>query len=64
MKPDDVVEAFVSTIVFMVMLVILAQIWYPAIGDMLVGILPGFVEFLAYLMVVGVLLAMLYQLIE
>lgn len=62
--PENAVEVFVVSVVSGAMLIVLAQIFSPEIGQFLLGLLPGFVEWMAYLLVVVLLLAMLTQLFE
>ena len=64
MTPDEFVEIFVSTIIGVVMLVVLAQLLYPNIGESLVGLVPAFIEVAVYLFVVGFLTLLLYQFVE
>lgn len=52
MNPEDVVEVFVSTIIIGVLLVITVYILNPGIGQILIEFLPGFVEIMAYLLIV------------
>lgn len=64
MNPDDIVEAFVSTIIIVVMLVIAITIWNQDIGMVLVDILPNFVEIMIWLFVGIIIAALLFQLVE
>jgi len=64
MNPDDVVEAFVSTIIIVVMLVIAITIWNQDIGMVLVDLLPNFVEIIVWLFVGAIIAALLVQLTE
>ncbi|KAA9398512.1 hypothetical protein Har1130_03725 [Haloarcula sp. CBA1130] len=64
MNPDDVVEAFVTTIILVVMLVVAITIWNQDIGMVLVDLLPNFVEILVWLFVGAIIAALLVQLVE
>lgn len=64
MNPDDIVEAFVSTIIIVVMLVIAITIWNRDIGMVLVDLLPNFVEIMVWLFVGVIIVALLTQLVE
>lgn len=58
MDVDDIVEAFVTTIIAIVMLVIVISVWDQDIGMVLVDILPSFIEVIVWLFI-GVFIAML-----
>ena len=64
MNPDDVVEAFVSTIIIVVMLVVAITIWNQDIGMALVDVLPNFVETLVWLFAGAIIGALLLQLVD
>lgn len=64
MNPDDIVEAFVSTIVIGVLLVVLAQILAPDLGQLLIGVLPEFVEAVVYVLIIAIFARMLWALVE
>ncbi|QGA82096.1 hypothetical protein [Halomicrobium sp. LC1Hm] len=64
MNPDDIVEAFVATIILVVMLVVAVTIWNQDIGMVLVDLLPGFIEIMVWLFVGGIIVALLLQLVE
>lgn len=64
MNPDDIVEAFVSTIIIVVMLVITITIWNQDIGMVLVDFFPNLVEIMVWLFVGVIMVALLAQLVE
>lgn len=64
MNPDDIVEAFVSTIIIVIMLVIAITIWNQDIGMVLVDFLPQFVELLIWILFGVIILSLLAQLVE
>jgi putative exporter of polyketide antibiotics len=64
MNPEDVVESFVATIILGVMVVVVAQLFYPDVGQVFVGLLPDFVEIMVYLMIFVIFASLVFQLIE
>lgn len=64
MNFDNVVEAFVSTIIIVVMLVVLVTILNQDVGLFLVGIIPSFVEMLVWLLVMAIIGSLLFQLVD
>lgn len=64
MNPDGLIDAFVSTIMVGVMLVVTIYILSPDIGQVLIGILPEFIEAMIYLLIAGLLVVMIYQVVE
>lgn len=64
MSVDNIVDAFASSIIIGVMLVVLVYIYSPDIGQVLLGILPGFVEVMIYLLIGALLAAMAFQAAE
>lgn len=64
MNFDDIVEAFVSTIIIVIMLVIAITIWNQDIGMVLVDLLPHFVELMIWGLFGAIIVALLFQLIE
>lgn len=64
MDPDDIVEAFVTTIIAVVMLVIVISVWDQDIGMVLVDLLPTFVELLVWLFIGVLIAALLSKLVE
>lgn len=64
MTPDEFIELFVSTIIGVVMLVVLAQLLYPNVGEFLTELVPAFIEVAVYLFVFGFLAVLMYQLVD
>jgi len=64
MNLDDIVEAFVSTIIIVIMLVIAITIWNQDVGTVLVDFLPQFVESIVWILVGAIVVALLIQLAE
>lgn len=64
MNFDDLVEAFVSTIIIIVMAVIAITIWNQDIGMVLVDLLPNVVELLVWIFIGAIIVALLTQLVE
>lgn len=64
MNPDDIVEAFVSTIIIVIMVVIAITIWNQDIGMVLVDILPQFVELMVWGLFGVIIVVLLAQLID
>ena len=63
MNPEGVIEAFVATIMLGVMVVVSVYILNPDIGQILIGILPIFVEGMVYILIIVVMIAMVLQLL-
>lgn len=64
MSGDNIVDLFAATIISVVGIVIMVSLYNPDLGQLLVGILPTFVEFMVYLLIVGILGSMIYQLFD
>jgi hypothetical protein len=64
MSGDNIVDLFAATIISVVGVVIIVSFYNPDLGQLLVGILPAFVEFMVYLLIIGILGSMFYQLFD
>ncbi|RLM67112.1 hypothetical protein DVK07_14170 [Halorubrum sp. Atlit-26R] len=64
MSGDNIVDLFAATIISVVGIVIMVSLYNPDLGQLLVGILPTFVEFMVYLLIIGILGSMIYQLFD
>ncbi|MBX0295437.1 hypothetical protein [Haloarcula nitratireducens] len=64
MNPDGLVDAFVSTIMLGVLLVVAVYLLNPDIGKVLIDILPGFIELIIYTIIIIVLVSMISQMFE
>ena len=64
MNYDDIVEAFVSTILVVVMVVIVITIWNQDTGMVLVNLLPQFIELMVWGLFGVIIIALLAQLVE
>jgi hypothetical protein len=64
MSGDNIVDLFAATIISVVGIVIIVSLYNPNLGQLLVGILPTFVEFMVYLLIIGILGSTIYQLFD
>lgn len=64
MNIEKFIDAFVATIIVAMGVVILAQLWYPNVGEVLIDILPSVVEVLVNIFIVVFVALLIYQLIE
>lgn len=64
MNLDNIVEAFVSTIIIVVLFVVAVTIWNPDIGMRFIDILPVFVELLVLVLVGAIIGALIFKLVN
>lgn len=64
MTPDDVIELFVAGIILVVGVFVIATISAPSIASILDNIIVDVISGLVYVMVVFVIIAMFYQLVN
>lgn len=64
MSGDNIVDLFAATILTAVGIIIMVSFYNPDLGQLLVGILLAFVEFIVYLLIIGILGSMIYQLFD
>jgi len=64
MKPEDVVEAFVSTILIAVMGIVIVSIYNPEFGQTLSGILPDIVNIAVYIFLGLFITALALQIVD
>jgi len=64
MNSDNVIEAFVTTIIVLVVIVTLSQLYYPSVGEVLINALPAFVEIIIYAFLFIFVGNLIFQLID
>jgi uncharacterized membrane protein len=64
MNPDNVIEAFVSTIILVVLLVVAVTIWNQDLGLVLADLIPHFVQLVTWLFVGVIIASLVLQLFE